>query len=671
MFELKSAIDIRSRFLASQRGRLTRFVGRDGEIATMEQAWEEAKVGQGQCFSVMGETGVGKSRLYCEFVHGPRLRDVLVLESSSVSHARAATYHPLIDLLRADFGIVSGDNERRIRERVIGKLVTLDDSLRSISAPLLTLLGAAPDDDAFAGLDPAQRRRLTLDASRTLLLRGAEVQPTGDDLRRSALGRRRNPGFPRPASCQRRPFPPAAAVHYRPEFADPWIGRSRYAHVRIDPLPEKSSNELLADLLGEGEGLDALRRLLLERTECYPFFIEETAQGLVKEGVLESKRGAYRLTVPVAGIRVPPSIQSVIGARIDRLPPDGKQLLQVASVIGKDFELSLLAAVSPLASVDQQDQLAVLQNGEFIYETKLFPDPEYTFKHALTHQVAYESLLRENRRDQHLGILEAMEQLYSSRLEERLERLVYHGVGGEAWEKVHAHDLAAGHRAMAMNANRGAVQAFDQVIEALHHLPPTPEHLRDAIDCRFELRDALFVLGETARIDGLMEEARALAAELGDRHRLVEVLLYQSVSHRAFARNSQAFELAGEALALAEAAGDEPLVGVAHYRLATAALVMGDYRACAESGLAGAERLCPVASELMRFGGLVQTFVGSFGAVSLAELGPFDEAAVLGREVLRHRARRRACLLDQCELFRHRPRPGTEGRLPGCPRPAG
>ena len=142
---------------------------------------------------------------------------------------------------------------------------------------------------------------------------------------------------------------------------------------------------------------------MLERTECYPFFIEETAQGLVEEGVLESKRGAYRLTVPVAGIRVPPSIQSVIGARIDRLPPDGKQLLQVASVIGKDFELSLLAAVSPLASVDQQDQLAVLQNGEFIYETKLFPDPEYTFKHALTHQVAYESLLRENRRDQHLG----------------------------------------------------------------------------------------------------------------------------------------------------------------------------------------------------------------------------------------------------------------------------
>ena len=631
MFELKGAIDIRSRFLARQRGRLTRFVGRDDEIRTLERAWHAASRGEGQCFSVMGEAGVGKSRLYYEFVHGPVLRDVLVLESGSVSHARAAAFHPLIDLLRIYFGVVGGDDERRIRERVIGKLLALDEQLRAISAPLLTLLGAQPDDNAFAGLDPAQRRRLTLDACRTLLLREADVQPMVVifedlhwvdaetlaflDLLVGGVGHSRL----------------LLLFNYRPEFADPWIGRNRYGHVRIDPLPEASSDELLADLLGTGEGLEGLRRVLMERTEGYPFYIEETVQGLVEEDVLEGERGTYRLTVPVDRIRVPPSVQSVIAARIDRLPPEGKQLLQAASVVGKDFELTLLAEVGELDEADLQDQLVVLQSGEFIYETRLFPDPEYTFKHALTHQVAYESLLRDRRRQKHTEILAAMERLFDGRLEERLERLVYHGVAGEDWEKVHRHAMAAGHRAMAMNANRGAVEAFDHVAEALGHLPRSPENLRDAVDCRFELRDALFVLGEPARILALMEEARELAGELDDRRRLVEVLLYQSGSHWAFARNRPAMALAREALSLAEAADDDELSGVAHYRIASAALMMGDYRTAADSGLAGAELLRPVAGDLMRFGGLVQTFVGSFGAVALAELGRFDEAVTLGR----------------------------------------
>ena len=196
------------------------------------------------------------------------------------------------------------------------------------------------------------------------------------------------------------------------------------------------------------------------------------------------------------------------GARSDRLPPDSKRLLQIASVIGKDFELALLRSVAEADDADVQNQLAIVQDGEFVYETHLFPDLEYTFKHASTHQVAYEGLLKQHRREKHAEILTAMERIFADRLQERFERMVYHGLRGECWELVHRYGMAAGHRALKMNASRSAVEAFQNAAKALRHLPETPENIRDAIDCRFEIRDALHVLGEPETMTVLMEEAR-------------------------------------------------------------------------------------------------------------------------------------------------------------------
>lgn len=631
VYELKGATDFRSRFLANQRGRLTRFVGRDGEIATLERVWKAAREGQGQSLSVVGEAGIGKSRLLYEFIHSPILRDVLILESGSVSHARAAAYKPLIDLLKAYFGIVSGDDERRVHEKVSGKLITLSESLLDIANPILALLGARPNDRSWSSMEPAKRRRATLDACRTLLLSEAQVQPLVVIFEDLHWIDEETQAFLNLLGDSVGRVPLLLLFNYRPEYHDPWIGKSYHMHIRIDPLPKASGEAMLADLLGESSDLDQLRSLLMDRTEGYPFYIEETVQGLVEEGVLAGEHGNYRLTVPVQQISVPPTIQSVIGARVDRLPPDSKHLLQVASVIGKDFELSLLRDVSGLDDADVQDQLAILQSGEFVYETRLFPDPEYTFKHALTHQVAYESLLRDRRREMHAQVMTAMAHIYKDQLEDRLERLVHHSLLGESWEGVHQYGMAAGRRALSMNANRSAMEAFDNAVLALERLPETPERLRDAVDCRFELRDGLFVLGETERAPALMEEARQLATKLEDQTRLVEIMLYQSGNDWAFGKNRSAITLARQARTLAEQAGDSELIGLANYRLASGLLASGDYAGAAEAGIAGAELLRPVARTLMRFGGLVQTFSGSFGAIALAELGRFDEAIALGR----------------------------------------
>ena len=228
VFELRGAVDIRSRFLASQRGQLTRFVGRDEEMKTLEHVWRAAFHGQGQCLSVVGEAGVGKSRLFYEFVHSPTLRDVLILESGSVSHAHAATFHPLIDLLKAYFNIAAADDERRIREKVVGKLITLSETLSGFASPLLALLGATPDDPAWLAMDPAKRRRATLDSCRTVILHEAQLQPLVVifedlhwvdpetqaflDLLVGSVGR----------------VPLLLLFNYRPEFNDPWIGKGYY-----------------------------------------------------------------------------------------------------------------------------------------------------------------------------------------------------------------------------------------------------------------------------------------------------------------------------------------------------------------------------------------------------------------------------------------------------------
>ena len=207
----------------------------------------------------------------------------------------------------------------------------------------------------------------------------------------------------------------------------------RYSQLRLDALPPESAGELLSALLGDDPALEPLKRLLVRRGN--PLFIEESIRTLVETGALTGHRGAYRLTRPIQAIEVPATVQVILAARIDRLPAEDKQLLQTASVIGKDLPFVLLHAVAEAAEEAVQRGLAHLQTAEFLYETRLFPDPEYTFKHALTHEVTYGTLLQERRKALHARIVGAIERFYPDRLTEHVERLAHHAVRGEVWEK--------------------------------------------------------------------------------------------------------------------------------------------------------------------------------------------------------------------------------------------
>jgi predicted ATPase len=309
-------------------------------------------------------------------------------------------------------------------------------------------------------------------------------------------------------------------VNYRPEYAHGWHRTTYYRELRLDPLPPASADALLDALLGADTSLAALKRLLVERTEGNPFFLEESVRALVEAGALGGERGAYRLARPLGATQVPATVQAVLAARIDRLAPEDKRLLQAAAAVGKAVPYPLLQAIAELPEDALRQGLARLQAAEFLYETSLFPDLEYTFKHGLTHEVAYGSLLQERRRALHARIVAAIEALYPDRLTEQVERLAHHAQRGELWDKSVVYLRQAGVKAEAHSANHEAAGYFEQALAALQQVPETRETREQVIDLRFDLRNVLVPLGDEGRMLYHLREAEPAAEALGDPGRL-------------------------------------------------------------------------------------------------------------------------------------------------------
>src|SRR5262245_11681231 len=386
VYEATGAGLARSRLQAAAIRGLTRFVGREAELEQLHRSQLLAAGGHGQVVAIVGEAGLGKSRLVYEFTRSHRLQGWSVLEGASVSYGKAMSYLPVINLLKGYFEIQDQDDLRQIREKVTGKLLTLDESLRPVLSALLALLDVPVDDGPWKALDPGQRRRRTLDAVKHLLLREAREQPLlmiFEDLHwmdgeTQALldGLVESLGLPRLLLL----------VTYRPEYQHAWGSKTYYSQLRLDALRAESAGTLVDALLGDDPELAPLKQVLVRRGN--PFFLEETVRTLVETKALVGERGRYRLTQPVPDIQVPHTVQAVLAARIDRLPLEEKCLLQVASVVGKDVPLALLQAIADLPDTTLRRGLDHLQAAEFVYETGLFPDIEYSFKHALTHPMA-------------------------------------------------------------------------------------------------------------------------------------------------------------------------------------------------------------------------------------------------------------------------------------------
>jgi predicted ATPase/class 3 adenylate cyclase len=635
VFELVGTGTARTRLEAAARRGLTRFVGRRIELEQLRDALDQASLGRGQMVAVVGEPGVGKSRLFWEFTHSHRVCGWLIVQSSSVSYGKATAYLPVFDLLHGYFELESRDDPQKIREKVMGKVLTLDPALAPAIPALLALLDVSVEEASWHALDPRQRRQQMLDAVKRLLLRESDVQPLVvifEDLHWID-------GETQSFLDSLVESLPAARllllVNYRPEYNHAWGSKTYYRQLRIDPLPPENADELLDVLLGPDTTLAPLKILLVERTDANPLFLEESVRVLIETGALAGERGAYRLTRPIEQQKMPSTVQTILAARIDRLAPEAKRVLQAAAVIGKDVPIPLLLAIADASEPEVCAELTRLQAAEFLYEVRLFPDLEYTFKHALTHEVAYQGLLQDRRRTLHARIVEAIERLPGVQVAEQAERLAHHALRGELWEKAVTYLRRAGLRAMARGANREAVAYLDQSLAALRRLPETREMTELIIDIHIDMRSALLPLADWARMGDHLHQAEVLARRLGDQHRIGRIATFMVMQRNAAGDFDAALGFGQEALTIAQTLRDRPIEALATYFLGLTQLARGEFSdaACLF------ERNLALEGDLRyeRFGALhnLSAMSEALFADALSERGRFDEAIKHARAAVR------------------------------------
>jgi class 3 adenylate cyclase/tetratricopeptide (TPR) repeat protein len=635
VYELIGETVVPSRFQAVAARGLTRFVGRGRELDVLSRALEQTRSGHGQLVALVGEPSVGKSRLVWEFTHSTRTHGCLILEAGALGYG-TSPYLPLIALLKSYLKIQDSDNPEEITATIALQVSGLDEALKPGLPALHALLDVRVADPRWLTLDPQQRREQILTAIKRLLLRQSQEQPIVLVLEDLHWIDTETQAFLDTLVVSLPTARILLVVNYRPEYQHGWGGKTFYTQLRIDPLPVENSHELLTDILGRGAEMRQLKELLIERTEGNPFFLEETVRALVETGALAGERGAYSPARPIDAIEVPATVQAILAARIDRLAPEEKHVLQWAAVIGKDIPFRLLQTVANLDEETLRSELEKLQTAEFLYEKSLFPDLQYTLKHALTHEVAYGSLLQERRRALHAHIVEAMEGLYRDRLAERVEEIAQHAVRGELWERAVLYCRQAGEKAAARSAHRVAVTYFEQALTSLRHLPQQVSTVEQVIDLLFSLRISLVPLGEFERILEYLREAEALAKTINDQRRLARVCAYMSFSlcwlmgeHRA------AIDSGERALAIAADLADFGFTVAPNYFVGQAYLALGDYSRAIDHLRRNAEVL--VGDRVREhFGVRILPAVGSRArlAHALAELGEFAPGIAIGREAV-------------------------------------
>jgi class 3 adenylate cyclase/tetratricopeptide (TPR) repeat protein len=564
VFELVGVGRHRTRLDVARSRGLTRFVGRDTDLETLDAALEQARAGSGQVVGVVAEAGAGKSRLCFEFVERCRRRGISVNEGHCAAHGKTVPHLPVFELLRGIFDIDDRDGEHDARRKIAGELLLLDATFQELLPLVFDFLGVPDPARPAPSMSPDARQRQLIAFVRHLTQARSQrelrllhiddahwIDAASDaflaQLVEAAGGTRT-----------------LLLVNFRPEYHADWMNRSHYRQLPLLPLGYEATEELLADMLGRHPSLAGLPERIHERTRGNPFFIEEVALSLVEKGGLEGTRGAYRLVMPVERLEIPDAVQAVLAARIDRLPEREKQLLQTASVIGKELPESVLRRVAEVREAELASALAALVQGEFLIERALYPEPEFAFKHPLTHEVAYQSQLAGRRARTHAAVAGAIEEVDNKRLDERAALLAHH------WERAGDAKLAA-----RWHARAARWCGLGNVAEALRHwsqvwaLPVGAQESEDAVALRVEaaielLWSGVFMGIEDQKARAILTEGLELAARGGDlRSRVLLLLCFASI-HGTLGQLAEGMDELQEAFELGTQSEDPELRFTVH-----------------------------------------------------------------------------------------------------------
>ncbi len=617
------------------------FVGRQAELLRISAALGRAEAGRGQAVTLVADAGLGKSRLAHEFLRELPSGSWHVLRVAAVSHTAGAPYYLAAELLRSLLAVDVADDRAEVARKLAHTLALIDPEAHADLAPLQSLLDLPVQEAQWLQLGPPMRRNRSIAALRTLVLREAASRPLvllvedyhWADAPSAALLDALVEGMEAAKLL--------LLVTTRPDRAPPWDHRAGCLQLHLPALEPHHAAALLRELIGSSADLEPLRRQILAQADGVPLFIEEIARSLIESDVVSTASARQR----PAEVVIPASVQAIIAARIDRLPPVRRRLLHVASVIGMDVPLKLLQAVADLPPERLESEIAGLLAAGFLFGLNTPSAREYTFRHVLIQTVAYEEMLRTTRRELHARVLGAMQTVLADRLDELTERLAEHAVRGEVWPAAVAYSLKAGDRATGRWSWREAIGFYDRAIEALTHLPETPDTIKTAIEARLRLRVALPGVADLPRIARCLEEARSLAAGLGDPAQLAEIDTSMCLTRTKMGLLDQAIEAGRQGHARSRALGDKAALLNASFALAQACWYRGEFR---QSEALLLERLPDVRGELR----LKNT--GTTGTASVLALVCLSKTyAITGRlpEALATIAQARDIAQDSGKLF--------------------
>jgi class 3 adenylate cyclase/tetratricopeptide (TPR) repeat protein len=522
-FELLKTGKVETRIGASAAKGLTHFVGRKTSMEALMEAYDKAESGSGQIMGIVGEAGVGKSRLILEFKNRLPQDAFTYLEGRCLHYGGSIVYLPILDILRSYFEIKEEDREYPIKKRVEERVSRLDENLIESLPPLQDILSLKVEDGAYIKLDPKKKREMAFDAIRDLFIRESQNRPlvlavedlhwidkTSEEFLDYLIGWMAGARI-------------LLILLYRPEYTHPWGSKSYYNRIGLDQLTTKSSAELVQAILEGAEVAPELRELILNRAAGNPLFMEEFTHTLLENGSIQRQDNQYVLRKKASDIQVPDTIQGIITARIDRLEDNLKRTMQVASVVGRDFAFQILQTITGMRE-ELKSNLLNLQGLEFIYEKRLFPELEYVFKHALTQEVAYNSLLQKRRKEIHEKIGRAIEEIYPDRLEEFYEMLAYHYSKSENAEKAYQYLKLSGNKATKNYSNSEAMRFYKEALDVLTSIPDTEENKKGQIEVRLLIAAPMLNLGFPEDSLEILQEGGKFSRELGDKKSLVHFL---------------------------------------------------------------------------------------------------------------------------------------------------
>jgi class 3 adenylate cyclase/tetratricopeptide (TPR) repeat protein len=634
VYELEGTGSLRTKLDVSRARGFSRFVGREEETAALDAALTRAAAGDAQVVGVVAEAGVGKSRLCYEFVQRCRARGIPVDEAHGAAHGKMVPYLLVLEFLRGHFGISAQDTAQAMREKIAGKLLLLDPVLGDAVPVVFDFLGVPDPERPRPDLGPEARQHRLFDAMKRLTHARSRREPGVSLLEDLHWIDGASEAFVANLVEAVAGTRTLVVVTFRPEYDAAWMRRSHYQRLALPPLGPEAIAGLLADRLGTDPSLAGLGERIRTRTGGNPFFIEEIVQALVEAGSLTGTTGAYRLARPVAELALPPTVQAVLAARIDRLPAREKEVLGTAAVIGKAVLELILQRVAALPEAELAAAVAELVSREFLYQTALYPEAEYTFKHPLTQEVAYRSQLVERRKALHAAVARAIEGFYTHRLDEHAALLAQHWEGaGEALVAADWHRRAAewvGAR------DRGETSRHWQRVRALlDAVPESPETLAMGVLARTRLLQNGIFLGQADdEAAALFAEGQALASRLDGPARRIVLLSTYGSSRVASGAVDEALAHLTESCRLADQSGNTLLQFIARVALTSALNFVGQLRealaACDE-----VERLCGGDPEVGAAPGLSPYgTVLTYRALALAWLGRLGEAAATAGRVI-------------------------------------